>query len=392
MDSRVGAPALRDSAAIAGVGWTPYSKNSGVSTLELALRAITAALDDCGLDKSDVDGFVTHSVGDAVPAAAVAATLGVADPHLLLDLWGGGSVSAATIGAAAMAVATGQATTVVCWRALNARSEFRMGGTGRAAPTLVEFQYQVSYGLVAPPQQYALVARAYLTASGATEEDLGRVAVTQRQNAMRNPRAMMRKPLTMDEYLAAPWIAEPLRLFDCCLETDAGIAVVVTSAARARDSKQPAVLISGAATGGGHSLFSGTRSNYAISAAADMAPRLYANAGIGPEEIQIAQLYDAFTPLVLMQLEDYQLVPRHGAAEFVASGATALEGKLPVNTHGGHLSEGYLHGLNHVVEAVLQLRGQAGDRQVPGAEVALTTGQPGYVSGTTSALILRGDR
>lgn len=384
--------AIRDRTAIAGVGWTPYSKNSGVSTLELALRAISAALADCGLSRSDVDGLVTHSVGDAVPAAAVSASLGVSDPAVLLDLTGGGSMSAATVGCAAMAVASGQADTVVCWRALNARSEFRMGGSGRAAPTLVEFQYQVPYGLLAPPQQYALVARAYLHASGATEEDLGRVAITQRRHALKNPRAMMRTPLTMADYLSAPWIAEPLRLFDCCLETDAGVAVVVTTAERARDLAQPSVLISGVATGGGHSLFSGARVDYSVSAAAEMAPRLYANAGIGPEEIQIAQLYDAFTPLVLMQLEDYQLVGRHGAAEFVASGGTTLDGKLPVNTHGGHLSEGYVHGLNHVVEAVLQLRGQAGERQVRAAEVALSTGQPGYVSGATSAVILRADR
>jgi acetyl-CoA acetyltransferase len=384
-------PALRDRAAIVGVGWTPYSKNSGVSTLELALRAISSALADCGLSAGDVDGLVTHSVGDATPAASVGAALGVVDPHVLLDLTGGGSMSAATVGAAAMAIATGQAETVVCWRALNARSEFRMGGTGRAAPALTEFQYQVPYGLLTPPQQYALVGRAYLAASGAGEEDLGRVAITQRENALRNPRAMMRTPLSMEQYLAAPWIAEPLRLFDCCLETDAGIAVVLTSAERAREMPHPAVLVRAAATGGGHSFF-GRRGDYAVSAAADMAPRLYRSAGLGPGEVDIAELYDAFTPLVLMQLEDYQLAPRHGAAELVASGATALEGKLPVNTHGGHLSEGYLHGLNHVVEAVLQLRGQAGDRQVPDAEVALCTGQPGYVSGVTSAVILRADR
>ena len=384
-------PGLRDRAAIVGMGWTPYSKNSGVSTLELALRAISAALADAGMTVGDVDGLVTHSVGDATPAASVGAALGIADPHLLLDLTGGGSMSMATVGAAAMAVATGQAETVVCWRALNARSEFRMGGTGRAAPTLVEFQYQVPYGLLTPPQQYALVGRAYMAASGADEEDLGRVAITQRENALRNPRAMMRTPLSMEQYLASPWISEPLRLFDCCLESDAGIAVVVTSAQRARDLAQPPVLIRAAATGGGHSFF-GTRTDYAVSAAADMAPRLYRNAGLGPEDIDIAELYDAFTPLVLMQLEDYRLAPRHGAAELIASGATALDGRLPVNTHGGHLSEGYLHGLNHVAEAVLQLRGQAGERQVPNAEVALCTGQPGYVSGVTSAVILRGDR
>ncbi|MFF3569174.1 acetyl-CoA acetyltransferase [Nocardia jiangxiensis] len=382
---------LRDRAAIVGIGWTPYSKNSGVSTLELALRAIAAAADDAGLRPSDIDGFITHSVGDSATAASVAACVGVPDPHVVLDLVGGGSMSAATVGAAAMAVATGQADTVVCWRALNARSEFRMGGTGRAAPALTEFQYQTPYGLFAPPQQYALVAQAYMDASGATAEDLAAVAITQRDNASHNPRAMMRTPLTLDAYLAAPWISDPLRLYDCCLETDAAVAVVVTTAERARDLDTPPILISGAATGGGHSLYSGARTDYSISAAADLAPRLYDNAGLGPEDIDIAQLYDAFTPLVLMQLEDYRLVPRHSAPEFVAAGNTKVGGQLPVNTHGGHLSEGYVHGLNHVIEAALQLRGTAA-LQVPGAEVALCTGQPGYVSGVSSALILRADR
>lgn len=380
---------LRDRAAVAGVGWTPYSKNSGVSTLTLAQRAITAALDDCGLTLADVDGLATHSVGDAVPAAVVAHSLGVSDPRFLVDLVGGGSMSAATVGAAAMAVVTGQADVVVCWRALNARSEFRMGGTGRAAPTLVEFQYQVPYGLLTPPQQYAIVARSYLERAGATAEDLGRVAITQREHAAKNPRAMMREPLTMDAYLASRWIAEPLRLFDCCLETDAAVALVVTSAERARDLRRQTVLISGAATGGGHSLYSGGRTDLSVSAVREMAPRLYAAAGVGPEEVDVAELYDAFTPLVLMQLEDYGLCPASEAAAFVASGATRLDGTLPVNTHGGHLSEGYVHGLNHVVEAVLQLRGGAGERQVPDAEVALCSGQPGYVSGVTSAVLLR---
>jgi acetyl-CoA acetyltransferase len=379
---------MRDRTAIAGVGWTPYSKNSGVSTLELALRAITAALEDAGLHRNDIDGLVTHSVGDAVPAAAVAHCLGVDDPHLLLDITGGGSMSAAVVGAAAMAVASGQADVVVCWRALNARSEFRMGGTGRTAPTLVEFQYQVPYGLVAPPQQYALVARAYMERSGATSEDLGRVAITQRAHARLNPRAMMTAPL----YLESKYISDPLRLYDCCLETDAGVAVIVVSAERARDLRKTPVLISAATTGGGHSLFSGGRTDYSTSAAYEMAPRLYAQAGIRPEEIDVAELYDAFTPLVLMQLEDYRLAPGNNGPDMVASGATSLTGSLPVNTHGGHLSEGYVHGLNHVVEAVLQLRGEAGGRQVHGARTALCTGQPGYVSGVTSAVILRGER
>ena len=383
---------IRDTAAIVGVGRTPYSKNSGVSTLALALRAISAAVDECGLDLSDIDGLVTHAVGDATPASVVAHSLGLPDVKFLVDMVGGGSMSAATVGLAAMAVASGQAEVVVCWRALNARSEFRMGGTGRAAPTLVEFQYQVPYGLLTPPQQFALVSRAYMDRSGATAEDLGRVAITQRAHATMNPYAMMRDPLTMDQYLNSRWIAEPLRLFDCCLETDAAIAVIVTSAERARDLARPPVSIAGASTGSGHSLYSNGRVDLSVSGARDMAPRLYAAAGLGPEDVDIAELYDAFTPLVLMQLEDYGLCPVGEAADFVAQGATAIGGALPVNTHGGHLSEGYVHGLNHVAEAVTQLRGEGGPRQVAGAEVALCTGQPGYVSGVTSAVLLRAAR
>ena len=385
-------PALRDRAAIAGVGYTEFSKNSGVSTQTLALRAIRAAVEDAGLRPDEVDGVACHRVGDSVQAALVAQALGVADLRYHLDLFGGGSASASVIGSAAMAVATGVAEVVVCWRAINARSEFRMGGTDRAAPDTVEFQYQTPYGYMTPPQQFAMVTRAYLDAYGATAEDLGRVAITQRANAVLNQRAMARTPLTMDDYLASRMIVEPLRLFDCCLETDAAVALVVTSAERARDLAQPPVLISGAVTGGGHTLYSNGRGDLTTSAAAVSSKRLYAMAGVGPEEIDVALLYDAFTPLVLIQLEDYGFCAKGEAAALVASGQTALGGRLPVNTHGGHLSEGYVHGLNHVAEAVAQLRRICGPRQVAGAEVALSTGQPGYVAGTTSALILRGDR
>jgi acetyl-CoA acetyltransferase len=181
-------------------------------------------------------------------------------------------------------------------------------------------------------------------------------------------------------------------LFDCCLETDAAVAVVVTTAERARDLARRPVLIAGAASGGGHTLYSNRRADLTTSAAAAMAPRLYAGAGLGPDDVDVAELYDAFTPLVLVQLEDYGFASKGEAAELVAEGATARGGRLPVNTHGGHLSEGYVHGLNHVAEAVDQLRGDAATRQTPGAEVALVTGQPGYVAGCTSALILRTDR
>jgi acetyl-CoA acetyltransferase len=291
-----------------------------------------------------------------------------------------------------MAVATGTADAVVCWRAINARSEFRMGGTGRPPPDAIEFQYQVPYGLMTPPQQCALVARAYMDRFGVKSEDLGRVAITQRRHAVDNPRAVMRTPLTMEEYLGSRWIAEPLRLYDCCLETDAAVALVVTTPERARDLARPPVLVSGAVTGSGHTLFSNQRGDLTTSAAAAAAPRLFAAAGIGPEDVDVAELYDAFTPFVLLQLEDYGFCAKGEAAAMVGDGATAIGGALPVNTHGGFLSEGYVHGLNHVAEAVAQLRGECGPRQVAGAEVALSTAQPGYIAGTTSALVLRSDR
>ncbi|GMU77368.1 MAG: putative lipid transfer protein or keto acyl-CoA thiolase Ltp2 [Acidimicrobiia bacterium] len=380
---------LRDRAAIVGVGRTEYSRDSGVSTLTLALRAISAALDDAGLSTADVDGVACHRVGDSVQATLVAQSLGIRDLRYHLDLFGGGSQSAWTVGSAAVAVAAGVAECIVCWRAVNARSEFRMGGTGRSAPDTLEFQYQAPYWYATPPQQFAMVARAYMHAHGVTAEDLGRVAINQRALAVLNERAVMRTPLTMDDYLEARMVVEPLRRFDCCLETDAAVAVVVTTRERARDAPHPPTLIASAACGGGHTLFSNHRGDLTTTAAAELAPRLYAGAGLSPGDVDAAELYDAFTPLVLLQLEDYGFAPKGEGAGLVADGVTALGGRMPVNTHGGHLSEGYVHGLNHVAEAVDQLRGQAGARQVADAEVALVTGQPGYVAGTSSALLLR---
>lgn len=375
---------FRDRTAVAGVGYTAFSKDSGVSTLTLACRAIMAALEDAGLTADDVDGLATHRVGDSAAPSLVAPALGIDDPSWYLDQFGGGSVSHAVIGQAALAVASGVAETVVCYRAINARSEFRMG---RAAGTSPELQYQAPYGYFAPPQQYAMFARAHMTKYGTKAEHFGQLAVTQRANAAKNPRALMRTPITLDDYLASRWIAEPFRLLDCCLETDGACALVITTAERAAGLRRTPVLISAAAWGGGSSFLSGA--DPTVTAAADLAPRLYGQAGLGPRDIDVAQIYDCFTYSVIVQLEDYGFCAKGEGGPFVASGATALGGELPVNTHGGFLSEGYVHGINHVAEAVSQLRGDAGDRQVPGAEVALSTAQPGYILPATSALILR---
>jgi acetyl-CoA acetyltransferase len=376
-------------AAIAGVGYTEFSKNSGVSTLTLATRAIMAALDDAGLQPDELDGIATHRVGDSIGSAVVAHVFGMRDPHYYLDQFGGGGVSHSVVGQAALAVATGIANYVVCYRAINARSEFRMGGTGRPPVDAIETQYQAPYGHLAPPQQYAMAGRAYMLKTGVDERHLGTVVVTQRRHAESNPRALMRKPLTMEDYLAARMIVEPLRLYDCCLETDGAVALLVTSAERARDLKKPPVLISGAVWGGGHTLFSNQQADLAATAAWRSAPRLFAMAGLTPADVDVAEIYDPFSFAVPMQLEAYGFCAPCEGGEFVMSGATALGGKLPVNTHGGFLSEGYVHGLNHACEAVSQLRGEAGPRQVAGAEVALSTGAPGYVGGATSALLLR---
>ena len=382
---------FRDRTAVAGVGYTSFTRDSGVSTLTLACRAILAALADAGLGPDEVDGLATHRVGDSASPTLVGPALGAHDLAWHLDQWGGGSVSHAVVGQAALAVAAGLAETVVCYRAINARSEFRMGGTGRGLPVSPEVQYQAPYGYFAPPQQYAMYARAHMLKYGTKAEHFGQIAVTQRASAVKNPRALMRTPITLDDYLASRWIAEPFRLLDCCLETDGACALVITSAARARTLRRPAVLISAAAWGGGASHLSGGAADPTTTAAAAVAPRLYAQAGIGPQEVDVAQLYDCFTYSVLVQLEDYGFCSKGEGGPYVASGATAPDGALPVNTHGGFLSEGYVHGINHIAEAVSQLRGDAADRQVAGAEVALSTAQPGYILPATSALLLRKD-
>ncbi|MFS3130755.1 thiolase C-terminal domain-containing protein [Nocardioides sp. Bht2] len=380
---------FRDRAAIVGVGTTPYFKNSGATTLALALRSITAALADAGLTPGDVDGLATHRINDSASVAVVGQTLGIKDLAYFNDQFGGGSTSHSVIGQAAMAVATGQAEVVVCWRSLNSRSGRRMGGTGQAPPGGEEFQYLTPHGYAVPPQMFAMAARAYMNAVDVSSEDLAEVAIAQRWYAARNPNAMQRRALTLDDYMAAPMIADPLRLYDCCLETDTGVALVVTSAERARDLRQVPVLIAAAAWGGGQNTFSNGSTDPSRTAAAQIGARLWRQSGLSIGDVDVAEIYDAFTPLVLMQLEGYGFCRPGEAAQFIREGHTRPKGRLPVNTHGGHLSGGYAHGLNHVQEAVMQLRGLSGERQVPNAQVALSTGQPGLTSGASSALLLR---
>ena len=302
---------LRDRTAIVGVGYTEFSKRSGVSTLTLAQRAITAALEDAGLTHRDLDGVVCYRLGDSASPHYVAQTLGLQNVNLVLDVAGGGSSSAGVVAQVAAAIASGQAECVVCWRALNARSGMRTGGTTSTGSTVdssssfsPEWSYWRPYRHSAPAQTHSMAMNRFMVERGITVEDLGRVAINQRANAILNPRALMTKPLTMEEYLASRWIVEPLRLFDCCLETDCAVALVITTAERARDLAQVPVTITAGGFGGGNFSTTGHWDPSAVPAA-QMAPRLFAAAGLGPADIDVAQFYDAFTPLVLIQLEAY---------------------------------------------------------------------------------------
>jgi acetyl-CoA acetyltransferase len=386
-----GARFPRGQSAIAGIGCTEYSKDSGVGVFTLAARAVKAAVADAGLELSDVDGLATFGPNDSISPNMLAPALGI-DMTYYVDQWLGGSVSLSIVGQAALAVSAGVADCVVCYRALNGRSEMRLNGGGAARMRVPwDMPFKMAGGVMAPSQEIAMAARAHMERYGTTNEDLGRIAVLSRTNALDNERAMMRKPMTMDDYLESRWIVDPFRMFDCCLETDGAAAVVVTTAERAKDLPHRPVLIQGAAWGGGVNVVNNGHTDLAESPARLIAPRLFDAAGLGPSDVDFAELYDCFTYNVLSQIEGYGFAEPGGVPAMLDDGAfDRATGSLPVNTHGGLLSEGYIHGINHVYEAVEQIRGDAGHRQVDRHDVALVTGQLGYVSGYSSAAVLVG--
>jgi acetyl-CoA acetyltransferase len=394
----------RDRCAISGIGSTRFSSNSGRSTLSLAVEASLAAIADAGLRPSDVDGIVRCDM-DAVAHNDLAQALGLPE----LTYWGssgpGGAAPGGMIGQAVGAILSGQATTVLAFRSLNGRSGARFGrgvgggggsGGGRrprpAGGRGTYDEFFAPYGLVAPGHLFSLLARRHMIEFGTTEEQLGHIALACRARANANPAAQMAdRPLTMDDYLSARIISSPLRLFDYCLETDGACAVVVTGAERAADGPQPPALIRAVAQSAGPEPQVGflyptlLRESLTTQTSKSVAETLYRRAGLGPGDVDVAQFYDCFTITVLLQLEDYGFCAKGEGGPFAASGAIDKGGSLPVNTSGGHLSEGYIHGLNHIVEGVRQVRGTS-TSQVPGAEVCLvTSGLPV----TTSALILR---
>lgn len=383
-----GADSLGGRAAIAGIGATEFSKDSGRSELKLAVEAVRAALDDAGLTPADVDGMVTFTM-DTSPEITVAQAAGIGELSFFSRVHYGGGAACATVQQAAMAVASGVAEVVVCYRAFNERSGRRFGsGVQHREPTAegAALGWNLPFGLLTPASWVAMAAQRYLHAYGLTPEAFGHVAVADRRHAARNPAAYFYgKPITLADHAASRWIVEPLRLLDCCQETDGGQALVVTSAERARDLPRPPALIAAAAQGAGRAqeqMTSFYRDDLTgLPETAVVARQLWRNSGLSPADIDVGILYDHFTPFVLMQLEEFGFCGPGEAADFVAADA------LPLNTHGGQLGEAYLHGMNGIAEAVRQIRGSSVN-QVPGAAAALVTAGTGV---PTSGLILSTD-
>ncbi|HWP65077.1 MAG TPA: lipid-transfer protein [Candidatus Limnocylindria bacterium] len=380
---------LSNRAAIAGIGQTEFSKASGRSELQLACEAVKAALDDAGLGPADVDGLVTFTM-DASEEIDVARTLGIPRLSMFTRVPYGGGAAAGVVLYAAMAVATGVADVVVCYRAMNERSGMRFGmaGTGGALPAW--FDWYAPYGLLTPAAWVALAARRYMHEYGATNADFGRIAVVDRRHAATNPHAWFyQRPITLEEHQQSRWIVEPvLRLLDCCQESDGGVALVVTTPERARDLRQLPALIVAAAQGAADDAELMT-SYYRpdVTGLPEMglvARALWAQSGLGPADIQTAFLYDHFTPFVLIQLEELGFCGRGEAKDFATVENLSLGGRLPINTNGGLLGEAYVHGMNGITEAVRQIRGTSCN-QVPGVEHVLVTSGTGC---PTSGLIL----
>lgn len=388
-------PSLSDRACIVGVGHTEYSTDSGRSELALACEAITAALADAGMTAGDVDGIVKYTMDHNDPID-IARCLGIPALRFFAEVaYGGGGGPLGTLTLAAMAVATGQARAVVAFRAMNERSGrgTRRFGQAAAAPGAEgRMSYLAPYGLFVPAQMIALAARRHMHLYGTRSEHFGAIAVTCRHHANLNPQAMMHgRPMTLEDHQASRMIADPVRLFDCCLETDGGAALIVTTPDRARDLRQKPVTIAAAALGAvpWNDRFMVRDIDRPASESTIAARRLFADAGITHDALDAVYLYDHFTPLVLMAFEDYGFCKRGEGKDFVGDGSRFRlpHGELPLNTSGGNLSEGYLHGMQNTIEAVRQLRGTA-RHQIRGARHALVTAGNAV---PTSAVILRGD-
>lgn len=380
---------MKDATAIVGIGQTEFAKHLDQPEKVLALRAIKAALDDAGVDPSEVDGLSSYTL-ENTEEIEIARNLGTGDITWFGQVGYGGGAGCGVVGNAAMAVAGGQCQVAVAWRSRKRGAAGSRPWAGVANRVRGNQQWSRPWGLLRPVDEIAMLTRRYLHEFGATRDHLANVALSVRRHANRNPGAMMRdKPMTRDDYHAARWISEPLCLFDNCLESDGAGAVVVVSAERARDLRQkPAYIHSWAQSIPRQHQ---TMTNYfnddpLLGPAYACAELLWRRADFTPDDVKVAQLYDAFSPLIILSLEGYGFCDRGDGAAFTEDGGLDFDGgRLAVNTSGGGLSEAYVHGFNLIVEAVHQIRGDS-PSQVEETETSLVTSGEGV---PTSALLLR---
>ena len=394
---------MRDVAAVVGVGATPYYKRGQSlpqTPLEMAGKAMLAALDDAGLTVDDVDGLALYSMGLGGDTSLFAQVMGIPEVRFTATLTGGGGGSAGSVGLAAAAIHTGMATTVVSLMTLQqAVSRFGASyaprgkpGAQYSAPPSPEKDFTSPSGLMGPGQMFAVLAMRHMHLYGTKREHFAEVAISSRANAITRETSIMKTPLTLDDYFNARLIAEPLCLYDFCLECDGAVAVVTTSLERAKDLRHPPVKVTASAHGGmgrwGQAItwMNMPDEYFASSGHRPVAKRLWDMAGMTAADVDVALLYDHFSPMVIMQLEDYGFCGIGEGGPFVADGNIRYgTGSIPVNTHGGNLSEAYIIGMTHVKEGVEQIRRTAVN-QVADASVALVTGGPASIP--TSSLLL----
>jgi acetyl-CoA acetyltransferase len=366
----------RTPCAIAGSAETQVGKLPGRSALGLRLEAAVKAMEDAGLEKHRIDGLIAcqpRRNPEPNSSALLAERLGI-EPRYITDISLGGAASASMVLSAVAAIEAGLCTTVLCVGG-DAASAYR-GQPSRGRLATPGEDFRSPFGADGAPVMYALAARRHMHEYGTTSEQFGAVAVACRRHASLNPNAQMRSPITIEDHQSSRFIVEPLHLLDCSLVSDGAGAVIVTTAERARDLPQPPVHVLGM---GSACRFGELTYNVPITttAAPEAAARAFAIAGLTPASVDFAELYDCFTPVVLMTLEDYGVCGKGEGGAFVEGGRIELGGELPVNTHGGLLSQAHIGGMLHITEAVTQLRHQAGARQADGAKVGVVSGQCG---------------
>jgi acetyl-CoA acetyltransferase len=378
---------IQDQVAIVGIGHLPFAKDIGRPISDTAVEAIQLALDDAGLQAEDVDGMSMFEM-EHTYEVTIARRLGVRNLQWWDKISYGGGASCATVMHAAAAIASGLATTVVCHRARNRGAKTSRPWAQEKELVVDDKALHVPWGLIRPVDVIGMWAHRHMHVYGTTRQQLGNVAIAARKHAQRNPYAMMRdRPLDMQTYLNARVIGYPLYLYDCCLETDGALACIVTSTERARDLRQQPALIHSIAQASGPNPVH--LANYNTpdmqTTAVPCAQQLWARSQLQPADMDCAQIYDAFTPLVIMGLEDYGFCKRGEGGPFTEGGRIELGGELPLLTSGGGLSEAYVHGFNLILEGVRQIRGTSCN-QVPDCKATLITGASGVA---TSAMVLR---